>query len=263
MATRVKRQFAIASAGRTASTSLYQTLIATLQVGNSVFPIWDFSPANLLAEAYAGDRFDYVVVKSETFHFIHHLRCRDRTTLILLTRRDHLRQIVSHIVSLRSGRFHVAGGRPARAQPFRIERHEFLSLAHMVLMAEAHFRTADFSGFDRVERWTFEDLGADFPAHIERLGLERPRRMERTGVGYDAGTVLNLPEVLDWAAGLAGAAGIFRLVRLELRRRPRAAARALRTRQGCAVERHRPHRLAARTRPGKPAAIAARGVADP
>ena len=207
----MKRQFAIASAGRTASTSLYDTLVATLQVRNSVYPIWDLSPANLLAEVYAGDRFDYVVVKSEAFHFIHHLRFRDRTTLILLTRRDHLRQIVSHIVSLRSGRFHATGAVPAqaepfhiaKAEPFQIERHEFLFLAHMVLMMEAHFRTADFAGFDRVERWTFEDLVADFLGHLGLLGLQHPRRMDRTGVGYDAGTVLNLPEVLDWAADLA------------------------------------------------------------
>jgi hypothetical protein len=199
----MKRQFAISSAGRTASTSLYDTLVSTLQVRNSVYPIWDLSPANLLAEAYAGDRFDYVVVKSEAFHFIHHLRFRDRTTLILLTRRDHLRQIVSHIVSLRSGRFHATGAAPVPAEPFHIQRHEFLFLAHMVLMMEADFRTADLAGFDRVERWTFEDLVADFLGHLGLLGLQHPRRMDRIGVGYDAGTVLNMPEVLDWAADLA------------------------------------------------------------
>jgi hypothetical protein len=199
----VKRQFAIASAGRTASTSLFDTLVTTLQVRNAVFPIWDFSPAALLAQAYAGDRFDYVVVKSETFHFINHLRFRERTTLILLTRRDHLRQVVSHIVSLRCGRFHAAGN--AKAPPFRIERHEFLFLAHMVLMMEGYFRTTDFSEFDRVERWTFEDLVADFPRHLGLLGLEKPKRVDRLGVGHDAATVLNMPEVLDWAAGLAAA----------------------------------------------------------
>ncbi len=89
------------------------------------------------------------------------------------------------------------------AEPFRIQWHEFLFLAHMVLMMEAHFRDADLARFDRVERWTFEDMIADFPGHLGLLGLDNPRRTDRIGVGYDAGTVLNMPEVLDWAAGLA------------------------------------------------------------
>jgi hypothetical protein len=104
----MKHQFAIAS------TSLFQTLINTLSVKNSVCPRWDFSPANLLAQAYAGDRYDYVIVKGETFHFLHSLRFPERTTLVLLTRRDRFRQIVSHLVSLRSGRFHASGPVPAR-----------------------------------------------------------------------------------------------------------------------------------------------------
>jgi hypothetical protein len=202
----LRRQIAIASAGRTASTSLYHSLISTLQVHHSVCPIWQFSPAELLAEVYAGDCFDYVIVKSETFHFIDLLRFRDHTTLILLTRRDHLRQIVSHIVSLRGGRFHgaPADAAPRTAEPFTVERHEFLSLAHMVLMMEEHFRVADFSSFDRVERWTFEDMVGDLPGHLRALGLETPRIVRKMAAGYDAQTVRNLPDVLAWAAALAG-----------------------------------------------------------
>jgi hypothetical protein len=151
----MKRQFAIASAGRTASTSLYQTLINTLSVKNSVCPIWDFSPANLLAQAYAGDRHDFVIVKGETFHFLHSLRFPERTTLVLLTRRDRFRQIVSHLVSLRSGRFHASGPGSAAAAPFRVERHEFLFAAHLILMMDAHLAANSFADFEQVERWTF------------------------------------------------------------------------------------------------------------
>lgn len=201
----MKRQFAIISSGRAASTSLFRTLIATLQVRHAVYPIWDFSPLNLLEDAYAGDRFDYVIVKSETPHVVRHLRFRDRTTLILLSRRDQLRQIVSHLVSLHSGRFRAAaGGALPKAAPFRIERNEFLFVAHMVLMTELYFRSADFGDFDRVERWTFEELVADFPAHLRQLGLEKPRVMEERGVGYDRATVLNMDEVLGWAEALRG-----------------------------------------------------------
>ena len=194
------RQFAIASAGRTASTSLFQSLVDTLSVDSAVCPVWDFSPAGLLAQAYAGDRYDYVVAKGETFHFVDHLRHPDRTTLILLTRRDHLRQITSHLVSLRAGRFHAAG--QAAISPFRVARHEFLFAAHLVLMMEQHFATADFSRFDRVERWCFEDLTADFPGHLGRLALERPRVARLGGVGYDARTIVNMDEVRSWAAAL-------------------------------------------------------------
>ncbi len=197
----MKRQFAIASAGRTASTSLFQSIVDTLSVDSSICPIWDFSPAGLLSQAYAGDRFDYVAVKGETFHFIDHLRHPDRTTLILLTRRDHLRQITSHLVSLRAGRFHAAG--PGAVTPFRVARHEFLFAAHLVLMMDHHFATADFSRFDRVERWCFEDLTADFPGHLARLGLNRPRIARRDGVRYDAGTIVNREEVQAWAEALA------------------------------------------------------------
>lgn len=194
------RQFAIASAGRTASTSLFQSIVETLSLANAVCPIWDFSPAGLLAQAYGGDRFDYVVVKGETFHFIDHLRYPERTTLVLLTRWDHLRQITSHLVSLRAGRFHAAG--PAAVSPFRVARHEFLFAAHLVLMMEEHFATTDFSRFDRVERWRFEDLVADFPDHLSRLGLERPRIARLDGVAYDAATIVNFDEILGWAEAL-------------------------------------------------------------
>ena len=200
----MKRQIAIASAGRTASTSLYNALIRSYQVANTVYPVWDFSPAAILAGLYADDRHDYVIVKSETFHFIDHLRFRDRTTLVLLTRRDHLQQIISHVVSLRSGRFHAAGADSAMAKPFRIERHEFRFLAHMVLMMEHYASTAALTDFGQVERWTFEDLIADFPGHLSRLGLQKPRMATQRGVRYDASTVLNMPEVLEWAADLAG-----------------------------------------------------------
>ncbi len=199
----MRRQFAIASAGRAASTTLFNTLVATLQVRHAVFPIWDFSPAAKLAEAYAGDRFDYVIVKSETFHVIEHLRFYDRTTLILLSRRDHLRQIVSHLVSLRGGRFHVAPGAVAPPTcPFRIERHEFLALAHMVLAMEHHAATADFSAFDSVERWAFEDFVTDIAGHITALGVENPRIASQTGLHHGAGTILNMDEVRGWAASL-------------------------------------------------------------
>lgn len=194
------RQFAIASAGRTASTSLFQSLVDTLSVESAVCPIWDFSPAGLLAQAYAGDRFDYVVAKGETFHFIDHLHHADKSTLVLLTRRDHLRQITSHLVSLRAGRFHAAG--PAAVSAFRVARHEFLFAAHLVLMMEQHFATADFSRFDRVERWCFEDLIADFPGHLSRLGLERPRIARLGGVGYDTKTIVNWDEIHVWAEAL-------------------------------------------------------------
>jgi len=201
----VKRQFAILSAGRTASTSLFRTLIETLQVRNAVFPIWDFSPADLLEKAYAGDRFDYVLVKSETFHVLRHLRFRDRTTAILLTRRDHLRQIVSHLVALHSGRFRVERrASPAKAEPVRIERNEFLCVAHMVLMMEQFMRTADLDGFDQVERWAYEDLVADFPFHLRKLGVDKPRIAQARGVAYDFSTVLNMDEVLGWAEALRG-----------------------------------------------------------
>lgn len=205
----MKRQIAIASAGRTASTSLFNTLTASLQMRNSVCPIWDFSPAGQLAQAYAGDRFDYVLVKGETFHFIDHLRHRERTTLILLTRRDHLRQIVSHLVSLRAGRFHAgagpAGAAPAKVTPFRVERHEFMFLAHLVLMMELHFRATDFSTFDRVERWSFEDLVADFPGHLAKLGVVSPRPAQMRGVSYDAASITNMAEVLGWAVEMTQA----------------------------------------------------------
>ncbi len=196
------RQFAIASAGRTASTTLFNTLAATLQVRHSVCPVWDFSPAERLADAYAGDRFDYVIVKGETWHFIDQLRHRDVTTLILLTRRDHLRQIVSHLVSLRAGRFHAGQG-AAPAAPFSIDRHEFLSLAHMILAMEAYFQIADFSAFDRVERWQTEAFTADLPGHLQGIGIENPRIADQRGVTHGEQTVLNMPEVQAWAEKLA------------------------------------------------------------
>ncbi len=198
----MRRQYAIASAGRTASTTLFDTVVRTLQVRNSVCPIWDFSPADKLADAYAGDQYDYIVVKGETWHFIDQLRHRDATTLILLTRRDHLRQIVSHLVSLRAGRFHAGESAPPAA-PFRVGRHEFLSLAHMILAMEEHFRTADLSGFGAVERWEFETLTADLPSHMGLLGIQAPRITERRGVPHDEGRVLNMDEVRCWASALA------------------------------------------------------------
>jgi hypothetical protein len=198
----MKRQFAIASAGRTASTSLYQTLINTLSVKNSVCPIWDFSPANLLAQAYAGDRHDFVIVKGETFHFLHSLRFPERTTLVLLTRRDRFRQIVSHLVSLRSGRFHASGPGSAAAAPFRVERHEFLFAAHLILMMAAHLAANSFAEFEQVERWTFEEMTADFSGHLRRLGLVEPRIAHLRGVPYDDRTILNLDEVRAWAEDL-------------------------------------------------------------
>ena len=198
----MRHQYAIASAGRTASTTLFQTIVNTLQVRHSVCPVWDFSPAQHLADAYAGDRFDYVVVKGETRHFIDHLRHSGATTLILLTRRNHLRQIVSHLVSLRAGRFHAGtGGAPA--VPFRVGRHEFLFLAHMILDMEAHFRTADLGCFGRVERWEFEALTADLPGHLGALGMANPRIADQRGVPHGQGTVLNMDEVRGWAEALA------------------------------------------------------------
>ena len=196
------RQFAIASAGRTASTTLFDTLIATLQVRHSVCPVWDFSPAERLTDAYAGDRYDYVIVKGETWHFIDLLQHRNVTTLILLTRRNHLRQIVSHLVSLRAGRFH-AGRNAAPATAFTIGRHEFLSLAHMILAMESYFETADFSSFDRVERWRTEDFTADLPSHLEAIGVDNPRIGNQRGVSHADQTVLNMSEVQTWAEALA------------------------------------------------------------
>jgi hypothetical protein len=197
----MKHQFAIASAGRTASTSLFETLINTLSAKNSVCPIWDFSPVNLLAQAYAGDRHDYVIVKGETFHFLHSLRFRERTTLILLTRRDRFRQIVSHLVSLRSGRFHVGPGSKAPA-PFQVERHEFLFAAHLILMMDAHFAANSFAEYEQVERWIFEEMTADFSGHLRRLGLAAPRIAHYRGVPYDDQTITNPDEVRAWAGDL-------------------------------------------------------------
>jgi len=200
----MKRQFAIASAGRTASTSLFQTLVNALSTRHSVCPVWDFSPADLLAEAYAGDRYDYVVAKGETFHFLDLLRHSKHTTLILLTRHDQFRQVLSLLVSLRSGRFHSgpAASVLVKATPFRVERHEFLFAAHLVLMMEAHFASRSFAEFDQVERWTFEDLISDFPGHLQRLGLSAPRPAQFRGVGYDTTTILNIDEVRAWAGDL-------------------------------------------------------------
>ncbi len=197
----MRRQFAIASAGRTASTTLFHSLVNSLSLRHAVCPVWDFSPAERLAEAYAGDRFDYVVVKGETWHFVEQLRHRDVTTLILLTRQDHVRQIVSHLVSLRAGKFHARAG-AAPAPPLRIGRHEFLSLAHMILAMEDYFAGADFGGFDRLERWRFEDLTADVGGHLRALGVDQPRIAPQRGVAYDEATVLNMDQVLGWAAAL-------------------------------------------------------------
>jgi hypothetical protein len=203
----MKRQFAIASAGRTASTSLFQTLADTLSARHSVCPIWDFSPAALLAQAYAGDRYDFVIAKGETFHFIHNLRFPERTTLVLLTRSDRFRQIVSHLVSLRNGRFHMTGPVSVEPAPFKVERHEFLFVAHLVIMMEAHFRANSFAEFAQVERWTFEEMTADFPGFLRRLGLAEPRIRQLRGVPYDARSILNLEEVRGWAedVGIAAA----------------------------------------------------------
>ena len=77
-------------------------------------------------------------------------------------------------------------------------------VAHLVLTMEDHFRSEFFAGFDRVERWTFEDLTADFPGHLQSLGVQAPRVARLMGVGYDTASVLNMAEVLGWAAELAG-----------------------------------------------------------
>jgi hypothetical protein len=197
----MKRQVAIASAGRAASTTLYHTLLSTLAGAGKVFPIWEHASGERLAQAYEQADIDYILIKSETFHFLERLRFRDKTTLILLTRGNHLRQVVSHIVSLRSGRFHN-GEKAARAEPFVMRRHEFLTLAHMVLMMERYQEETDFSAFDVVERWLFEDFVADVPGHLRKLGVENPRVSNQIGVGYDATTIVNFDEVLSWAKAL-------------------------------------------------------------
>ncbi len=196
------RQIAIASAGRTGSTSLFNSLVATLGTRGRIYPIWTYSPGPMLAEAYAAEDDGHIIVKSETFHFLSMLKRREHTTLVLLSRRDQVRQVVSHIVSLRSGRFFDDSGESGPVEPFAIDRHEFLSIAYMVLMMETHFRTIDRYGFDRVEHWMFEDMVADMPGHLLRLGIEQPTISNRMGVSYDSNTVLNLDEVHFWASSM-------------------------------------------------------------
>lgn len=201
--TRLRRQVAIASAGRAASTSVYHSIVGTLRSVGSVEAIWEHASGERLAETYRKDAVDFIVTKAETFHFVDRLEHGDRTTLILLKRRNHLRQLVSHLVSLRTGRFHSARGGEA-ARPFRIERHEFLALAHMILMMEQFQDSRDFSRFDQVERWWFEELTTDFAGHMARIGLAQYVDQQLLGVRYDRAVVENLDEVVAWANGLAG-----------------------------------------------------------
>ncbi len=195
----MRRQIAIANPGRTASTTLYNALVMALKDSNRVYHIWDFSPVRLLDDAYRREDIDIVVVKGETYHFIEHLRHRDVTDLILLTRRDKLAQVVSHLVSLRGGRFHAKDSAPL--QPFRVNRDECLFVAHFIRMSEAYFDASDFKDFGRVERWQYEDLVADFPAHLARLGITAPGPVQAIrGIPYELDTVQNLAELKQWCA---------------------------------------------------------------
>jgi hypothetical protein len=200
----MRRQIAIASPGRTASTTLYNAVVIALRDKNLVYHIWDFSPVRLLEDAYRRKDIDAVVVKGETYHFIEHLKHRDVTDLILLTRRNKLAQVVSHLVSLRGGRFHAKDSAPMPR--FRVSRDECLFVAHFIRMSEAYFRTTDFRDFRRVERWLHEDLVADLPGHLARLDLATPGPVEAMrGIPYELDTVENLEELKQWCreAGLS------------------------------------------------------------
>lgn len=199
---RLRRQIAIASAGRAASTSLYMTLVETLRHAGEVRAIWEHASGEQMARAYAEDGADFLVIKAETFHFVERLEHRDRTTLILLRRRDHLRQVVSHLVSLRTGRFHGRAQDGVRAPRFAIAREEFLALAYMVLMMERFQAQAKLDGFDDIRRWDYEDLVADFAGHLRQIGIDDYVDRQLLGVRYDASTVTNMDEVAEWARAL-------------------------------------------------------------
>ena len=79
---------------------------------------------------------------------------------------------------------------------------KFLFAGHLVLMMDVCFASRDFSEFDQVERWTFEDLTADFEGHLGRLGMTGLRPAQRRGVGYDETSIVNLAQVRRWAADL-------------------------------------------------------------
>jgi hypothetical protein len=197
------RQIAIASPGRAASTTLFRAVILALRHTHRVYHIWDFSPVRYLDDAYARPAIDAIVVKGETYHFIDHLQHRDRTDLILLTRGDKLAQMISHLVSLRSGRFHAEAHRAIT--PFRVGRDECLFLAHFILMTERYFSESAFDGFREVYRWLHEDLVKDFPGHLARLGLTMPQALTPArGVSYHRDTIENLDELRKWCeeAGL-------------------------------------------------------------
>jgi hypothetical protein len=69
-------------------------------------------------------------------------------------------------------------------------------------MMDAHFAANSFAEFEQVERWTFEEMTADFPGHLRRLGLVESRIAHLRGVPYDDRTILNLEEVRAWAGDL-------------------------------------------------------------
>jgi len=193
------RQIAVASPGRAASTTLFRALILGLQDTYRLYHIWDFSPVRHLEDAYSRPDIDAIVVKGETYHFIEHLRHRELTDLVLLTRGDKLAQMTSHLVSLRGGRFHAQDQRTIA--PFRVDRAECLFLAHFIRMTEHYFETADFSGFRRVLRWRHEDLIRDLGGHLAQIGLSaatapKPAR----GIPYDANTIENIDDLRAWCA---------------------------------------------------------------
>jgi len=193
------RQIAIASPGRTASTTLFRALLLGLRDTHRLYHIWDFSPVRHLEDAYARSGIDAIVVKGETYHFIDHLRHRDLTDLILLTRNDKLAQMTSHLVSLRGGRFHAQNHQAIA--PFRVSRDECLFLAHFILMTERYFRETEFIGFRRIHRWSHEDLVDDLGGHLAQIDLTVPEALTfARGIPYDDRTIENADELREWCA---------------------------------------------------------------
>ena len=69
-------------------------------------------------------------------------------------------------------------------------------------MMDAHLAANSFAEFEQVERWTFEEMTADFSGHLRRLGLVEPRIAHLRGVPYDDRSILNLDDVRAWAEDL-------------------------------------------------------------
>lgn len=199
------QHYAIASAGRAASTTLLNLMRVSLTrlQGREPHVIWAFSPTDRMQQLQYQPDGNTLLIKGETYHYLEALKHPEEFNVITITREDHLQQVLSHVVVMKTGQYHQIG---LVRKKMRVDLHDFMLVAHLVLGTQHYIENMDVSKFGRVVKTTYEEMTANFGKILQAVDLPFDPGMQaasnRLGLKFDRSAFENWDEIIEWAQSL-------------------------------------------------------------